>query len=102
MASIKVPTLLQYLVYFQLLSLSLPNHWIKQFFLAQMYLELQLNDEALRIYQELEENGFHKSSYIVAQVAVAFHNMRGMVSCYLHTQENILTKLLGYERQMYK
>ena len=30
-----------------------------------MYLELQLNDEALRIYQELEENGFHKSSYIV-------------------------------------
>ena len=65
MASIKVPTLLQYLVYFQLLSLSLPNHWIKQFFLAQMYLELQLNDEALRIYQELEENSFHKSSYIV-------------------------------------
>ena len=88
---------------FQLLSLSLPSHWIKQFFLAQMYLELQLNDEALRIYQELEENGFHKSSYIVAQVAVAFHNMRGMVSCYLHTK-NIPTinLLLGYERQMYK
>lgn len=63
-----------------LLSLSLPDHWIKQFFLAQMYLELQLNDEALRIYQELEENGFHKSSYIVAQVAVAFHNMRDVDS----------------------
>ena len=53
-----------------------------------MYLELQLNDEALRIYQELEENGFHKSSYIVAQVAVAFHNMRGMVNSCLHTKND--------------
>lgn len=59
-----------------LMSLSLPDHWIKQFFIALMYLELQLNDEALKIYQDLQENGFHKSTYVVALIAVAYHNQR--------------------------
>ncbi|XP_045189720.2 cell division cycle protein 23 homolog [Mercenaria mercenaria] len=59
-----------------LVSLSLPSHWIKQFFVALVYLELQLNEEALKIYQDMEENGFHKSTYIVAHIAAAYHNMR--------------------------
>ncbi|KAL4231898.1 Anaphase-promoting complex subunit 23 [Mactra antiquata] len=59
-----------------LLSLRLPSCWIKQFFIALVYLELQLNEESLKIYQDMEENGFHKSTYIVARIAVAKHNMR--------------------------
>ncbi|XP_033757440.1 cell division cycle protein 23 homolog [Pecten maximus] len=59
-----------------LLSLYLPNHWIKNVFLAHIYLQLQLNEEAMKIYQSLAENGFAKSSYIVSQIAVAYHNMR--------------------------
>ena len=65
------------LLFFQLVSLSLPSHWIKQFFIALVYLELQLNEEALKIYQDMEENGFHQSTYIVAHIASAYHNMRG-------------------------
>ncbi|XP_071167407.1 cell division cycle protein 23 homolog [Mytilus edulis] len=59
-----------------LLSLSLPNHWMKNLFLGHMYLELQLNEEALKIYQGLVDGGFSKSTYIVSQMAVVYHNMR--------------------------
>ncbi|KAK7111014.1 cell division cycle protein 23 homolog [Littorina saxatilis] len=59
-----------------LVSLALPNHWVRQLFLAHVYLELQLHEEALEIYQTFINTGFHKSSYLVAQVATAYHNMR--------------------------
>ncbi|XP_065925783.1 cell division cycle protein 23 homolog [Magallana gigas] len=59
-----------------LLALSLPNHWMKHFFLGHIYLELQLNEEGLKIYQHLMDKGFVKSSYIVSQVAMAYNNMR--------------------------
>lgn len=74
------------LLFFQLMSLSLPDHWIKQFFKALVYLELQLNEEALKIYQDMEENGFCKSTYIVANIALAYDNMRGLLQAL-----NILT-----------
>lgn len=61
----------------QLNSLSLPNVWIKEFFLAHAYLELQLNEEALTIYNTLRENGFSDSTYVMAQIAISYHNMRG-------------------------
>ncbi|WAR22047.1 CDC23-like protein, partial [Mya arenaria] len=52
-----------------LMSMSLPSTWMKQFFVAMVFLELQLNEEALKIYQDLEENGFEQSTYIVSNIA---------------------------------
>ncbi|XP_046360516.1 cell division cycle protein 23 homolog [Haliotis rufescens] len=57
-------------------SLSLPDHWVRQLFMAHAYLELQLNEEGLAIYQTFIATGFSKSNYIVSQIAVAYHNMR--------------------------
>ncbi|CAB0035195.1 unnamed protein product [Trichogramma brassicae] len=57
-------------------ALSLPNHWIKQFFLAHIYLELQLLDEGLALYCELQGMGFQKNGYVLAQTAIAIHYKR--------------------------
>ncbi|XP_064602219.1 cell division cycle protein 23 homolog isoform X2 [Liolophura sinensis] len=59
-------------------SLVLPDHWMKQFFLAHLYLELQMNDEAVKLYMRLCSHGFHRSTYIMAQNALAFHNRRAV------------------------
>ncbi|XP_076461033.1 cell division cycle protein 23 homolog isoform X2 [Babylonia areolata] len=59
-----------------LLSLPLPDHWVKWLFLAHVYLELQLHEEALDIYHSFINAGFHKATYLLAQVATTFHNMR--------------------------
>jgi len=56
--------------------LQLPDHWCKQVFLAHTYLELQLNELAINIYFGLTKAGLQESTYIMAQVAIAFHNMR--------------------------
>lgn len=64
----------------QLKSLSLPDCWIKDFFMAHMYTELQMIKEALQKYQNLIEAGFSKSTYIISQIAVAYHNIRGLFS----------------------
>jgi len=56
--------------------LRLTDHWMKFFFLANTYLELQLSEQALEIYQKLSEVGFSKSTHVMAQMAIAFHNMR--------------------------
>ncbi|KAG7256030.1 hypothetical protein CRUP_002611, partial [Coryphaenoides rupestris] len=57
-------------------SLSLPDCWIKDFFMAHIYTELQMIKEALQKYQSLIEAGFSKSTYIISQIAVAYHNIR--------------------------
>jgi len=57
-------------------ALPLPSHWIKFFFMAYSYLELQLNEQALTLYQELSKVGFAESTHVVAQMALAYHNMR--------------------------
>lgn len=61
----------------QLKSLNLPDHWMKQFFMAHAYLEQLANDEALAIYKNLYNQGFSKSSFIKAQTATVYHNRRG-------------------------
>jgi anaphase-promoting complex subunit 8 len=60
----------------KLLALDLPDHWIRNLFTAHTYLELQQNDEALQLYFGLINAGLQDSTYIMAQVAIAFHNMR--------------------------
>lgn len=67
----------------QLKSLSLPDCWIKDFFMAHMYTELQMIKEALQKYQNLIEAGFSKSTYIISQIAVAYHNIRGLFLTFL-------------------
>ena len=56
--------------------LSLPDHWCKRFFLAHCYLELLLNDSAIDIYFDLQKSGLEESTYIMAQLAIAYHNKR--------------------------
>lgn len=58
-------------------NLRLPNHWMKHFFMAHMYLELQLIDEGLAMYCELQSMGFEKNAYVLAQTAIAVHYRRG-------------------------
>ncbi|KAJ8362007.1 hypothetical protein AAFF_G00407160, partial [Aldrovandia affinis] len=57
-------------------ALSLPDCWMRDFFLAHMYTELQMIKEALHRYQSLIDAGFSKSTYIISQIAVAYHNIR--------------------------
>jgi len=60
----------------KLSQLDLPDHWCKHIFLAHTYLELQQNEQAVEIYFGLSKAGLADSTYIMAQVAIAFHNMR--------------------------
>jgi len=60
----------------KLMSLDLPDHWIRNLFTAHTYLELQQNEEALQIYFGLMNAGLQDSTYIMAQIAIAWHNMR--------------------------
>lgn len=60
----------------RLAALELPDHWCRHIFLAHTYLELQQNDQAVEIYFGLSRAGLSESTYIMAQVAIAFHNMR--------------------------
>jgi anaphase-promoting complex subunit 8 len=56
---------------------ALPQHWIKDLFLAHCYMELSLSEEALNIYQEYCNRGFNNSIYIKSQIARCYDNMRG-------------------------
>lgn len=71
----------------KLLSLFLGGHWMKQFFIAHTYIELYLNDEGLKQYEELQAIGFKNCIYVTAQMALAYHNKRGRNArflCYLY------------------
>ena len=50
---------------------------MKPLFLAHTYLELHLNEEALKLYEEMSEAGMGHSTYIMSQIALAYHNFRG-------------------------
>ena len=54
----------------------MPDHWMSKFFYAQTYLELQMNEEALAIYDQLANSGFSESTYLKAQTAIAWNNLR--------------------------
>ncbi|KAL3158903.1 anaphase-promoting complex component apc8 [Trebouxia sp. C0010 RCD-2024] len=53
----------------------LPRHWMRDFFLASLCLEVQENQEALSRLQTLSQQ-FPESDWIVAQAAVAQYNLR--------------------------
>lgn len=58
-------------------SLELPEkHWIYKFFLGKFCLSLQYNDQALEHFKLLTEGHFSKSTYLMAQIALANHNIR--------------------------
>lgn len=57
--------------------LQLPKHWMMYFFAAHAFVELKLSDQALEAYTALAAAGFHKSTYITAQMAIAHHDRRG-------------------------
>lgn len=56
-------------------SLDLPPHWFKKFFLGTVFLELQMNEEALLLYSSLLQI-FQNCDYIKTQMAIARHNLR--------------------------
>nr|XP_024928548.2 anaphase-promoting complex subunit 8-like [Ziziphus jujuba var. spinosa] len=56
-------------------SLNLNNHWMKDFFLASVYQELRMQNEALVKYENLLSN-FSFSNYIQAQIAKAKYSLR--------------------------
>lgn len=66
----------------QLMSLNLPNHWMKPIFIAHAHIELFLNDKGLKMFEELQMAGFKKCTYITAQTAIAYHNKRSNF-CYM-------------------
>lgn len=49
------------------------------FFAAHAFVELKLSDQALEAYAALAAAGFHKSTYITAQMAIAHHDRRGKI-----------------------
>lgn len=61
---------------FILLILSI-EHWIYQFFLAHLCLELQHSEEAMKIYVHLSEQ-FPNNTYILAQTAQTAYSIQGM------------------------
>lgn len=60
----------------KLANLNLPDHWMKQIFIGHAYIDLFLNDEGLKIYDQLQKSGFAKNVYIQSQIAIAHHNNR--------------------------
>lgn len=67
---------------YQVITLHLPNHWIKYFFLAASYVEMQSNEEALTIYNDLLRT--FENNYIRSQMAILNNNLRYFdVSCKL-------------------
>lgn len=60
----------------KLMSLNLPDHWMKYFFFAYAYLEHLCFDDSLEIYNNLCAQGFEKNTFIKAQCAVLYHNCK--------------------------
>lgn len=64
----------------KLQTIHLGGHWMRHIFVAHTYIEMYLNDEGLKAYEELQAAGFRKCVYVTSQMALAYHNKRG-VSC---------------------
>ncbi|CAD6998419.1 cell division cycle protein 23 homolog [Ceratitis capitata] len=60
----------------KMLSLNFGGHWMRHFFVAHTYIEMYLNDEGLKAYEDLQHAGFRKSVYVTSQMALAYHNKR--------------------------
>lgn len=61
----------------KLQSIHFGGHWMRHFFIAHTYIEMYLNDEGLKAYEELQNAGFRKCIYVTSQMALAYHNKRG-------------------------
>uniref|UniRef100_A0A182PJI1 Cyclosome subunit 8 n=1 Tax=Anopheles epiroticus TaxID=199890 RepID=A0A182PJI1_9DIPT len=57
-------------------SLELPNHWMKSIFEGYAYIELFQNDEGIKIFENLQKNGFGKCIFIPTLLAIAYSNKR--------------------------
>ncbi|MCO5606730.1 hypothetical protein L7F22_060920 [Adiantum nelumboides] len=56
-------------------TLDLHDHWMRDFFVAAFFLELQRNTEGLACYRSLHAV-FQNSDYILCQIATAHYNLR--------------------------
>uniref|UniRef100_A0A182X797 Cyclosome subunit 8 n=1 Tax=Anopheles quadriannulatus TaxID=34691 RepID=A0A182X797_ANOQN len=56
--------------------LKLPNHWMKSIFEGYTYIELFQNDEGIKIFENLQKNGFGKCIFIPTLLAIAYSNKR--------------------------
>ncbi|XP_063617411.1 cell division cycle protein 23 homolog [Cydia splendana] len=61
-------------------SLQLPKHWMMYFFAAHAFVDLKLSEQALEGYMVLAAAGFDKSTYVIAQMAIAHHDRRDVDS----------------------
>ena len=68
-----------FFLFSQLQSLSLPSHWITQFFQAHVAIDLQSYEEGLERYSNLSQAGFSENKYILLQTALAQYHARGVV-----------------------
>ncbi len=53
---------------------------MKDFFFAHLALELQQNEDSLKMYEALS-SVFPESNYILSQTAIANYNLRGCSCC---------------------
>lgn len=70
----------------KLSGLNLPNHWIRHIFIGHSLIELFLNDEGLKIFEEMKSVGFSRCVYITSQIAIAYHNKR---SIYIYEYQGV-------------
>ncbi|GBP01968.1 Cell division cycle protein 23 homolog [Eumeta japonica] len=53
----------------KLQNIHLGGHWMKHFFVAHTYIEMYLNDEGIKAYEDLQTAGFGKCVYVTSQMA---------------------------------
>ncbi|KAL7634868.1 UNVERIFIED_CONTAM: hypothetical protein RMT77_015245 [Armadillidium vulgare] len=60
-------------------NLKLPeDHWMHKLFVAHVYLELHINDEAAKIYSDFVNAGLKNSVYIKAQMVLVLQNQKAL------------------------
>jgi len=67
-------------------SVPLPDHWMSWFFKAALFMDLQRNEVAMSIYDHLLRC-FPDSSYLLAQMATCYYNMRNFDEAQLRFDE---------------
>jgi anaphase-promoting complex subunit 8 len=60
-------------------TLDLPVHWMKRFFVGLVFLEHQMNEDAILVYEQLLQV-FDKSNYVLTQLAIVKDNQRDVNS----------------------
>ncbi|XP_050425917.1 cell division cycle protein 23 homolog [Adelges cooleyi] len=79
-AWLELSTLIKDVTVFEELELkNHPRHWMQFICMAQVYLDFQMTDKAIRLYNDILQHGheaFQKWTYLRGQLAVAYHNKR--------------------------